>query len=269
MTRLSAKCVAAKEKFWQMINKIHNIDCTEGIPMLKDNSIDLIVTSPPYNVDLGNNKYNKNPYDLYSDNKGHAKYLSWLRNIFLLVYDKLKPGGRVCINIGDGKNGAIPTHSDIIQFMCGDLKYIPMTIIVWDKGQTSNRTAWGSWLSPSCPSFPRGFEYILVFAKKNKKLQCKGETDLAKEEFIEWSNGLWKFAPETKQKQFGHPAMFPEELAKRCIKMFSWLGAVVLDPFCGAGTTCKVARDLGREYVGFEISEEYCQIAEERLKDKE
>ena len=151
--------------------------------------------------------------------------------------------------------------------MTQDLKYIPMTIIIWDKCQTSNRTAWGSYLSPSSPSFPRPFEYILVFAKETKKLQYKGKTDLTREEFIDWSLGYWKFAPEKRQKKFGHPAMFPEELPKRLIKMFSWKDALVVDLFNGAGTTCKVAKDLNRNYIGFDISKEYCDISNERLED--
>jgi len=239
------------------------MDCMHGLELLED-EIDLIVTSPPYNVDLGKNKYNKNPYDLYKDNKEHREYINWLSDIFTLAYNKLKSGGRVCINIGDSKNGAIPTHSDVIQMMC-DIGYIPMTNIIWNKNTTSNRASFGSYLSPSCPSFPRGFEFILVFAKENRKLQYKGETDLTKEEFVEWTNGLWNFAPEKRQKQFGHPAMFPEELPKRLIKMFSWIDALVVDIFNGAGTTTKVAKDLGRKFIGFDISKEYCEIADGRL----
>lgn len=244
--------------------EVQNKDCVIGIESLKDNSIDLVVTSPPYNVDLGNNKYHKTPYDLYNDNKEHYEYISWLKDIFNRIYKKLKVGGRACINIGDGKNGAIPTSSDIIQFMV-QIGYIPMTHIIWDKSQVGNRTAWGSWLSPSSPSFPTPFEHILAFAKETKKIQHKGETDLTRDEFIEWSLALWKFAPENKQKKIGHNAMFPEELPKRCIKMFSYVGDLVLDPFSGAGTTAVVSKKLKRNFIGFEISNDYCNMANERL----
>jgi site-specific DNA-methyltransferase (adenine-specific) len=248
------------------INEIYNMDCLNGLRKMDDNTIDLVVTSPPYNVDLGNNKYNKNPYNLYNDNKEHQEYISWLKEIFSLVYLKLKSGGRVCINIGDSKNGAIPTHSDVIQMMC-DIGYIPMTNIIWNKNTTSNRASFGSYLSPSCPSFPRGFEFILVFAKENKKLQYKGETDLTKEEFVEWTNGLWTFAPETRQKKIGHPAMFPEELPKRLIKMFSWKGALVVDPFMGSGTTAIACINTNRNYIGFELDTDYFNIATERIEN--
>jgi site-specific DNA-methyltransferase (adenine-specific) len=245
--------------------QLYNEDCQIAIKKIKEESIDLIVTSPPYNVDLGNNKYNKNPYDIYNDNKEHLQYLKWLKRIFSQLYLKLKVGGRVCINIGDGKNGQVPTHSDITQFMSKELKYIPMTTIIWNKGQTSNRSAWGSYLKPSCPSFPRGFEYILIFAKKNKKLQYIGETDIQKSEFIDWSNGLWNIKPEINMKRIGHPAVFPEEIPKRLIKMLSWKNATVLDPFMGAGTTGVVCKKLNRNFIGIEISEEYWKIAQKRI----
>ena len=144
-----------------MENKIINGDCLDKMKLLSDNTIDLVVTSPPYNVDLGNNKLHKTPYDLYNDNKEHKEYIIWLEKIFSLIYNKLVDGGRVCINIGDGKNGAVPTSSDIIQFMI-NIGYIPMTHIIWNKNQVGNRTAWGSFMSPSSPSFPTPFEHILV-----------------------------------------------------------------------------------------------------------
>jgi DNA modification methylase len=246
------------------LNKIYNMDCYDGIARLDDESVDLVITSPPYNVDLGKNKYNKNPYDLYVDNKEHGEYIAWITSIFYEVYMKLKNGGRVVINIGDGKNGAVPTNSDFIQLMVR-LGYLPMTHIIWNKNSTGNRTAWGSFMSPSCPSFPTPFEHILVFAKGSTKLQYAGETDITREEFIAWSYAMWVFPPELRQKKMGHPAMFPEELPLRCIKMLSYKGATVLDPFAGLGTTCKVAKELGRNYIGFEISEEYCEIANDRI----
>ena len=248
------------------LNKIYQGDCLEVLKTLPAESMDIVITSPPYNVDLGNNKYHKNPYDLYNDNKEHKDYISWLEKIFTDVYRILIKSGRVCINIGDGKNGAITTHSDIINFMI-KIGYIPLTTIIWDKNQIGSRTAWGSFQSPSCPSFPTQFEYILVFCKESKKLLTKGETDLTKQEFINWSMALWKFAPETNQKNIGHNAMFPIELPKRLLKMFSWVNSIVYDPFMGAGTTAIACKILNRNYIGSEISPQYCKIAEERIKN--
>ena len=120
--------------------KLYNNESEKVIPILDDDSIDLVATSPPYNVDLGNNKFNENPYDMYNDNKDHWKYIEWLRDeIFGPIYSKLKSGGRVAINIGDGKNGRVPTHVDIIHFMTRELTYLPMATLIWRKSQISNR----------------------------------------------------------------------------------------------------------------------------------
>lgn len=227
---------------------------------MKDESLDLIITSPPYNVNLGDNKYKKQGYDVYKDNREHAEYIGWLKNIFGMICAKSKDSARLCINIGDGQNGRVPTHSDIIQAMC-QIGWRPYATIMWDKNTTSARTAWGSFQSPSCPSFPSPYEYILIFYKNDKNIG-KGETDLTKEEFVEWAYGKWTF-PCNKNKN--HPAAFPEELPKRLIKMLSYPGATVYDPFAGSGTTCKAAKDLKRQFIGSEISEEYFNIAKKRI----
>lgn len=250
-------------------NKIYNENCLDTMAKMPDNFIDLTVTSPPYNVDLGNNKFNKNPYNLYNDNKDHCEYISWIRDIFKEVHTKTKSGGRCVINIGDGKNGGVPTHSDIIQLMTQDIGWLPITTIIWNKNQVAGRTAWGSFQSPASPSFPTPFEYIMVFAKEHKKLQYKGESDLGKENFIKWAYGIWNMAPETRMKDFGHPAMFPEELVRRCLEMFSWKNSLVYDPFMGSGTTAKMAIIQNRNFIGSEISKEYCEIAEQRIKSEQ
>lgn len=248
--------------------EIINSKCEDAIPLLEDNSIDLTVTSPPYNVDLGNNKYNKSPYNLYNDNQEHTDYINWLENVFKSIYPKMKTGGRVCINIGDGRNGAVCTHSDIIQFMTKKLNYILMSTIIWDKHQVANRCAWGSFQSPSSPSFPCPFEYIMIFSKENTKLQNKEETDLTKTEFTKWAYGIWSIAPETRMKNMGHPAMYPIELPLRLIKMLSWKSGTVLDPFSGSGTTGVACKITGRRYIGIEMSEEYCKIAKNRIDNE-
>ena len=243
-------------------------DCLEVMDRLIEEGVkvDAIITSPPYNVDLGNNKYNKTPYSLYKDNKEHWEYIAWLKDIFDKAKGVLVDGGRVAINIGDGKNGAIPTHSDIIQFM-RDLGYIQMATIIWNKNQASPRTAWGSWLSPSSPSFPTPHEYILIFAKESKKLITKGETDLTEDEFKSWAYGIWKIKPETNMKKVGHPAVYPIELPTRLIKMLSWKDATILDPFMGSGTTGVACINTNREFIGIELDTGYFNIAKQRIEE--
>ena len=248
------------------LNTIYNEDNIITLNRMDDNFLDLTVTSPPYNVNLGKNKYNKTSYDLYIDNKDHKEYIEWLKNTFQLVYQKTKSGGRCAINIGDGKNGSVPTHSDIIQMMI-NIKWIPMGIILWDKNNVSNRTAWGSFKSPSSPSFPTPFEYILIFAKESKKLQWNGKTDLTKEEFINWAFSKWSFNGEN-LKKVGHPAAFPIELPLRIIKMLSWVNSIVYDPYIGSGTTAIACVKTNRYFIGSEISKEYVKLSYERIKNE-
>ncbi len=250
-----------------MINQILNIKCEEGILELEDNFVNLVLTSPPYNLE-NVSVHNFIQYNTYQDNKEFYNYINWLKDIFLKLKPKLKEDARICINIGSQKNGAIPTHWYIMDFMF-ELCYGYYTTIIWNKSQTNRRTTWGSWLSPSCPSFPTPFEYILVFYNFSRKLTHKGKSDLERQEFIDWSLSLWNVSGEQRMKKFGHPAMFPEEIPRRLIKMFSYPGDLVLDPFSGLGTTCKVAKDLKRNYIGFEMDKEYYKKSLERLNGKD
>ena len=106
----------------------------------------------------------------------------------------------------------------------------------------------------------------MIFAKETLKLEEKGETDLLKQEFIDWAISMWKIAPDTKMKSIGHPAVFPVALPYRLIKMLSWKNATVLDPFNGAGTTGVACKKLGRKYIGIEISQDYIDISLKRIK---
>lgn len=250
------------------INEIHQGRTEELIPQLPDESIDIVVTSPPYNVNLGNNKYNKHTYDVYQDDIDYKDYIAWLSAIFRLLKPKMVEGGRVCINIGDKKNGRIPTHSDIIQFMTKDLHYLMKTIIIWQKNQIGNRTSWGSFQSPANPSFPTPFEFILVFCKGSQQKEgAKEDITVTKEEFIRSSLASWSFGPESRMnKIYNHPAMFPIELPHRLIQQLSYRGDVVLDIFSGMGTTCLTAAMLKRQWLGFELSEDYVTRSRERIQ---
>ncbi len=238
-------------------------NCLDRLPDIEEESINLCITSPPYNVDLGNNKFNKKAYDIYKDKKSHRKYIKFLREVFEHVYPLLTDDGRLCINIGDGKNGQVPTiHNLTVELF--DIGYKPFGHIIWNKKNTSNRAAWGSWLSPSCPSFPMSFEHILLFYKNDKKLNRRGETDLTKDEFVKFATSMWEF-PGIKNKD--HPAAFPIELPYRLIKMLSFIGDTVLDPFAGSGTTLVAAKKLNRKYCGIELSEQYFSLCKQNLRN--
>jgi len=240
-------------------NKIYCGRSEDLISELPNNSIDLAITSPPYNVNM--------PYDNYQDNKEYWDYISWLKVIFAELKSKLVKGGRVCINIGDKENGRIPTHSHIIGFMTHELKYLLKTTIIWNKSQIGNRTSWGSWKSPANPSFPTPFEYILVFSNEvQEKVGEKEAITVSGEEFIVNSLALWTFAPENRMQELGHPAMFPIELPWRLIQQLSYKNDIVLDIFSGLGTTCLTAAMLKRRWIGFELSKCYVIGSEKRIR---
>lgn len=124
-----------------------------------------------------------------------------------------------------------------------------------------------SWMSASAPYVIAPVEVIVVMYKNQWKKDPRPDrhSDMTKEEFMAWTNGVWTFNGESK-KRIGHPAPFPRELPRRCIKLFSFVGDTILDPFVGSGTTLLEANDNGRIGIGFDISLEYCQLARERLE---
>jgi DNA modification methylase len=239
------------------MNQIICSDALSALQKMESGSVDLVLTSPPYNFDMD--------YDEHNDKSDSADYLTTLVGIFDECIRVLKSGGRLIINIQPNYKEYYPSHHAITTAMI-ERGLIWRGEIVWLKNNLKKLTAWGSWMSPSCPYLSYPFEFIEVFSKDTlKHFGDKENIDLTKEEFIEYVNGHWSIAPETRMKKFNHPAMFPEELAKRCIKLFSYKNDLVLDPFNGAGTTTYVANLLGRRYIGIDISESYCKIAEERI----
>ena len=244
------------------INRIYNMDCLDGLDNLDNNSIDLMITSPPYNLGI--------EYDTYDDNLPINNYIEFIQNVCNKLYKIIKKGGRVCFNVPPDV-GVLKDNSkvslDTIFYNClVKSGFTYRTKIIWNKNQITARTAWGSFCSPSNPNILSPFEYILVFYKQTpKKEGDKTKIDITKEEFIKWTNGIWTIGCESKKK-INHPAPYPEELCRRLIKFFSYVGDVVLDPFMGSGTTAVVAKKLNRNYIGFELSNEYCNLAKERLQ---
>ncbi|POZ93178.1 DNA-methyltransferase [Petrotoga halophila] len=225
---------------------------------IENNSIDLIVTSPPYNVDI--------KYESHNDKVSYKDYLEFSKKWLSRCYNWLKEDGRFCLNIPLDKNkGGQQSVGADLTVLAKDIGFKYHSTIIWNEGNISRRTAWGSWLSASAPYVISPVELIVILYKNNwKKSSGSGVSDIAKNEFIEWTNGLWTFSGESKKK-IGHPAPFPVELPKRCIKLFSFVGDLVLDPFMGSGTTLLAAYESKRRAIGLEIDESYCKLAKNRL----
>lgn len=239
---------------------MNEIICSDSLIALKemdDESVDIVLTSPPYNYGM--------EYDTHDDDGDADEYLEKILAVFVECKRVLKSGGRLIINIQPNYKQYFPTHHKITQRMIGE-GMVWRGEIIWLKNNLRKLTAWGSWKSPSCPYLSYPFEFIEVFSKDTLKHPGnKEDIDITKDEFIKYVNGHWSMAPETKMKDYGHPAMFPEELVERCLKLFSYKGDVVLDPFNGAGTTTFVAHKLDRKYIGIDMSQEYCKVAQERI----
>ncbi len=239
----------------EFINQII-LKSSEHMEEIPDNSVHLMVTSPPYNV---TKEYDE---DLTLD-----EYKKLLKNVFQETYRKLVVGGRACVNIANvGRKPYIPLHSYIIRQMI-DIGFLMRGEIIWNKSASAGvSTAWGSWKSPKNPTLRDVHEYILVFSKgsfsrvdKNSK-----EITIKKNEFLEFTKSIWTFPTES-AKRVKHPAPFPAELPYRCIQLFTFKGDVVLDPFMGSGTTGIAAVKAGRSFVGYDNNQEYVDIAKKRI----
>ncbi|MDH7489914.1 MAG: site-specific DNA-methyltransferase [Anaerolineae bacterium] len=243
----------------ELANQIICGDSLEVLKAFPDNCVDLILTSPPYNFGL--------EYEGQGDAYFWEKYFDTLFAIFDQCIRVLKFGGRIAVNIQPLFSDYIPSHHIIGNYFLSR-KMIWKGEILWEKNNYNCKyTAWGSWKSPSNPYLKYTWEFIEVFAKGTlRKAGNPEDADITADEFKKWVFARWSIAPERNMKEFGHPAMFPEELALRVIKLFSFVGDVVLDPFNGAGTTTAVAQRLGRRFVGIDISPEYCAVAKKRLR---
>jgi len=242
---------------------IDKIICGDSGNILKDfpdDFVDIIVTSPPYNFGLDY----KNDRD--KDDMDWPDYFSKMSKIWKECYRVLKPTGRFCINIQPLFSEYIPTHH-IISKQLTEMGLLWKGEILWDKHNYNCRyTTWGSWKSPSSPYFKYTWEFIEIFCKESRmKRGDKNKIDITGDQFKNWVYAKWNIGVEKNMKKFGHPAMFPEELVIRLLKLFSYQDDIVLDPFNGAGTTTLVSYKLGRKYIGIDLSEEYCKTAEKRV----
>ncbi len=230
------------------------------IKKIQKSSVDLIVTSPPYNVDIH--------YNSHRDTLSYKEYLEFTEKWISQCYNLAKDDGRFCLNIPLDKNKGGQ------QSVCADITTLAKkagwkyhSTIIWNEGNISRRTAWGSWMSASAPYVIAPIEVIVVFYKKQwKKMASKKTNDITRQEFMDWTNGVWTFSGQNKKGAGGHPAPFPVELARRCIKLFSFVGDTVFDPFLGSGSTLIASYLNQRKGIGVDIDKSYCDIAVKRLE---
>ena len=236
-------------------NIIYN--SSENMAELPDNSIHLMVTSPPYNVGKD-----------YDQDITLEEYLAFLGRVWKEVFRVLVPGGRACINIANlGRKPYIPLHAFIIQEMV-ELGFLMRGEIIWNKASSaSGSTAWGSWCSPANPTLRDVHEYILIFSKAgfSRKNLEKRRATISREEFLELTKSVWNF-PAVRAKQVGHPAPFPIDLPYRLIQLYTYEGDVILDPFMGSGQTAIAALQTNRDYIGYEVDAEYINLANKRIQ---
>jgi len=247
---------------------IFNADSTD-LGFLPTASVQLVVTSPPYN--LGKD------YGTARDDATYHNYLEWMARWGRELQRVLEPGGRLCLNIpidvnlkfdegGRRGSGKQPVLADVTNLLVHELGFVYNTTILWLENNVSRRTAWGSWLSASDPWVNTAAEAVLVLSRDRRRRDGRGKTsDVERDEFMKWTLGIWDFHGENTRK-YAHPAPFPEELPRRLIKLFSFREDVVLDPFLGSGTTCRVAKNLGRRSIGVDIDAGYCDVAADRCR---
>lgn len=268
------------------INRVINGDCRQVMSQMPTESVDLIVTSPPYGVGI--------EYDVHDDDMLTEEYLKFTEEWLTQAYSVLKDDGRIALNIPyevnrQDKGGRVFIVSEVWQIMKKiGYKFFGIVDLEEESPHRSRTTAWGSWMSPSAPYIYNPKECVLLAYKKNhiKKVkgqpQWKGEyaqvpdpkdpalfknklvyEDVDKREFIDLVFGQWKYFADTKSMT---KATFSMDIPTKAIKILSYKNDVILDPFAGSGTSLVAAETLDRRWIGIELSPNYCEVANSRVK---
>ena len=238
----------------EYLNKVI-LGSAENMQEIPDNSVHLMITSPPYNVSKD-----------YDKNLSLGQYLELLENSFRETYRVLVNGGRACINVANiGRKPYIPLSDYISQIMI-NIGFNMRGEIIWNKASSASpSTAWGSWMSATNPILRDIHEYILIFSKGDYDRNKKGkQSTIRKEDFIEWTKSVWVMKAES-AKKIGHPAPFPEELPYRLIQLYSFQDDIILDPFMGSGTTAISSLKSHRYFIGYEIEPAYIELCNRRI----
>lgn len=229
------------------------MDCVKGMRKLPVNSVQVIVTSPPYNM--------QKRYAGYKDNLKWAEYFGFLRSVFVETYRVLKSNGLLFVNISNSARNQYKAYE--LAYLLRDIGFLLVDTVIWHKPYPMPH--------PSKKLLTNAYEHVFVFAKSKKyyfnrnaiKVPCKDSHKL------KCKGNVWAFGQVRKNQfsELGHCAMFPEELPRLCILLGSKIDDVVLDPFIGSGTTAVIAKKLGRRYLGFDLSKEYVLMSRKRLME--
>jgi len=239
-----------------MTNKVVLGDGTDMTPHLPDGCVALVVTSPPQDISAGRH-----------GGLGLDEYLAFLRGVWAECRRVLREGGRLCVNVaGVQGESYVPLHSHIEHQLIED-GWLMLGTVIWHKTEATGKLATGDRPgTPHSPGIREVHEHVLVFSKDERGLELDpGDPELGAEEMTELSKSVWVFPAES-PKRVGHPAPFPEELPHRLIKLYSRPGDLILDPFVGSGTTCAVAKKLGRRWFGIDSNPDYVLLAHERIR---
>ena len=228
---------------------------SETMTELPDNSVGLMVTSPPYHVGKE-----------YDSDSSFEDFLALLKRVFAETHRVLEPGGRMVINVANlGRRPYVPLTTFVTQ-MALDLGFFPRGEVIWVKAAgAGGNCAWGSWMSPSNPTLRDVHEYCLCFSKGRMDRVRRGTSTIERDEFIEATLSVWHLPPES-AKRVGHPAPFPVSLPRRFIELYTYDGDVVLDPFMGSGSTAVAAVEAGRRFIGYDLSRAYARLARQRVR---
>lgn len=265
--------------------KIINGNCIDVMSDNPEGSVDLIVTSPPYGVGID--------YDTHNDDMEITEYLDFSRKWLTQAYRVLKDDGRIALNIPyeinrQQKGGRVLIMAEIWMIMKEiGFNFFGIVDLYEDSPHRSKTTAWGSWMSPSAPYIYNPKECVILAYKKNHIKKVKGTpqwkgtltevekedgtiknkmvySDEDKKEFMQLVYGQWSYFADTKQMT---KATFSMDIPSKAIKILSYKDDLVLDPFCGSGTTLVAAELLGRNWLGIELSENYCKVATNRVNE--
>jgi site-specific DNA-methyltransferase (adenine-specific) len=230
----------------------------ERMPELPDNSIALMVTSPPYHVGKD-----------YDSPASFDDYLRLLEAVFSETYRVLQPGGRAVVNVANlGRRPYVPLSHEVTARM-HRIGFFMRAEVIWRKAKgAAGNCAWGSWRSPANPVIRDVHEYCLCFSKGRFDRVVKGESDISTERFLDATLSVWEIAPESASR-VNHPAPFPVELPKRFIQLYTYKDEYVLDPFMGSGSSAVAAVVTGRRWVGYDINSDYCELARKRAAEAE